>query len=86
MLATFRTRRPADRLLCRAAGVIHRAIRSESPEELEAARIKLAKLMKSSAQPRIHFILEEAGLCLEQMADRAEADSPGSDLGLTPDA
>ena len=37
LLATFRTRRLDDRLLCRAAGVIHRAIRAGSPAELEAA-------------------------------------------------
>ena len=86
MLATFRTRRPADRLLCRAAGVIHRAIRSKSPDELEAARIKLAKLMQKPAAPRIHFMLEEAGLCLEQMADRAEAEGYEPDLGVPPEA
>jgi hypothetical protein len=86
LLATFRTRRLDDRLLCRAAGVIHRAIRAGSPAELEAARIKLAKLMQKPAEPRIHFMLEEAELCLVQMADRADADSAGSDLGLTPDA
>ena len=89
LLATFRTRRPADRLLCRAAGVIHRAIGSKSPDELEAARIKLAKLMQKPAAPRIHFMLEEAELCLEQMTKRAEAEDqepPEADLGLTPEA
>ncbi|WP_339638981.1 hypothetical protein [uncultured Sulfitobacter sp.] len=86
MLATFRTRRPADRLLCRAAGVIHRAIRAGSAAELEAARIKLEKLMQKPAEPRIHFMLEEAGLCLEQMADRAKAEGCESDLGLPPEA
>ena len=89
MLATFRTRKPGDRLLCRAAGVIHRAIGSKSPDELEAARIKLAKIMQKPAEPRIHFMLEEAGLCLEQMADRAEVEGqepPEADLGLTPEA
>jgi len=89
LLATFRTRRPDDRLLCRAAGVIHRAIRAGSPAELEAARIKLAKIMQKPAEPRIHFMLEEAGLSLEQMADRAEVEGqepPEADLGLTPEA
>ena len=89
LLATFRTRRPDDRLLCRAAGVIHRAIRAASPAELEAARIKLAKIMQKPAEPRIHFMLEEAGLSLEQMADRAEVEGqepPEADLGLTPEA
>ena len=89
LLATFRTRRPDDRLLCRAAGVIPRAIRAGSPAELEAARIKLAKIMQKPAEPRIHFMLEEAGLSLEQMADRAEVEGqepPEADLGLTPEA
>ncbi|UWR35253.1 hypothetical protein K3759_17480 (plasmid) [Sulfitobacter sp. W027] len=89
LLATFRTCRPDDRLLCRAAGVIHRAIRAGSPAELEAARIKLAKIMQKPAEPRIHFMLEEAGLSLEQMADRAEVEGqepPEADLGLTPEA
>jgi len=86
LLATFRTRKPADKLLCRAAGVIHRAIRSKSPLELEAAQVKLAQIMQSAAPARVYFMLEEAELSLEQMADRAEADEPGSDLGFTPDA
>ena len=89
LLATFRTRRPDDRLLCRAAGVIHRAIRAGSPAELEAARIKLTKIMQKPAEPRIHFMLEEAGLSLEQMADRAEVEGrepPETDLGPTPEA
>ena len=79
----------ATLLACRAAGVIHRAIGSKSPDELEAARIKLAKLMQKPAAPRIHFMLEEAELCLEQMAERAEAEDqepPEADLGLTPEA
>ena len=84
MLATFRTGKPADKLLCRAAGVIHRAIRSRSPIELEAAQIKLAQIMQSAAPARVYFMLEEAELCLEQMAERAEADEPGNNLGLTP--
>ena len=86
LLATFRTRKPADKLLCRAAGVIHRAIRSKSPLELEAAQVKLAQIMQSAAPARVYFMLEEAELSLEQMAERAEADEPGSDLGFTPDA
>ena len=86
LLATFRTRKPADKLLCRAAGVIHRAIRSKSPLELEAAQVKFAQIMQSTASARVYFMLEEAELCLEQMAERAEADEPGSDLGFTPDA
>ncbi|WP_448329765.1 hypothetical protein [Sulfitobacter sp. M13] len=86
MLATFRTRKPADKLLCRAAGVIHRAIRSRSLIELEAAQVKLAQIMQSAASARIYFMLEEAELCLEQMAERAEADEPGNNLGFTPDA
>ena len=86
LLATFRTRKPADKLLCRAAGVIYRAIRSKSPIELEAAQVKFAQIMQSTASARVYFMLEEAELCLEQMAERAEADEPGSDLGFTPDA
>jgi len=86
MLARFRTRKPADKLLCRAAGVIHRAIRSKSMVELEAAQVKLAKIMQSAAPARVYFMLEEAELCLEQMADRAEANGSLNDLGLTPDA
>ena len=86
MLARFRTRKPADKLLCRAAGVIHRAIRSRSPIELEAAQVKLAKIMQSASPARVYFMLEEAELCLEQMADRAEAGNPENDLGFTPDA
>jgi hypothetical protein len=86
MLARFRTRKPADKLLCRAAGVIHRAIRSKSMVELEAAQVKLAKIMQSAAPARVYFMLEEAELCLEQMAERSEADEPGNDLGFTPDA
>lgn len=86
MLATFRTRKPADKLLCRAAGVVHRGIRSKSLFELEAAQVKLAQIMQSTASARVYFMLKEAELCLEQMAERAEADEPGSDLGFTPDA
>ncbi|KAJ29156.1 hypothetical protein [Sulfitobacter pontiacus] len=86
MLARFRTRKPADKLLCRAAGLIHRAIRSRSPLELEAAQVKFAQIMQSAAPARVYFMLEEAELCLEQMAERAEADEPGNDLGFTPDA
>jgi len=86
MLATFRTRKPADKLLCLAAGVIHRAIRSKSPLELEAAQVKFAQIMQSAAPARVYFMLEEAELCLEQMADRAEANGSLNDLGLTPDA
>jgi hypothetical protein len=66
--------------------VIHRAIRSKSPLELEAAQVKLAQIMQSAAPARVYFMLEEAELSLEQMAERAEADEPGSDLGFTPDA
>ncbi len=86
LLARFRTRKPADKLLCRAAGVIHRAIRSRSMVELETAQVKLAKIMQSAAPARVYFMLEEAELCLEQMAERAKADDPGNDLGSTPDA
>ncbi|WP_435988268.1 hypothetical protein [Sulfitobacter sp. SH24] len=89
LLATFRTRRPTDRLLCRAAGVIRRAIWASSPMELKAARINLAKLMQNPAAPGVYFMLEEAELCLEQMAERAEAEDqepPEADLGLSPEA
>ena len=86
MLARFRTRMPADKLLRRAAGLIHRAIRSKSPLELEAAQVKFAQIMQSTASARVYFMLEEAEPCLEQMAERAEADEPGNDLGFTPDA
>lgn len=86
LLATFRTRKPADKLLCRAAGVIYRAIRSKSPIELEAAQVKFAQIMQSTASARVYFMLEEAELSLEQMADRAEANGSLNDLGLTPDA
>ena len=86
MLARFRTRKPADKLLCRAAGVIHRAIRSKSPLELEAAQVKLAQIMQSAAPARVYFMLEEAELCLEQMLERAKADDPRNDLGFTPEA
>jgi|TARA_R110002020_G_scaffold327005_2_gene542636 hypothetical protein len=86
MLARFRTRKPADKLLCRAAGVIYRAIRSKSPIELEAAQVKFAQIMQSTASARVYFMLEEAELCLEQMAERAVANGSLNDLGLTPDA
>ncbi|WP_340245988.1 hypothetical protein [Sulfitobacter pontiacus] len=86
MLARFRTRMPADKLLCRAAGVIHRAIRSKSPIELEAAQVKFAQIMQSTASARVYFMLEEAELCLEQMAERAVANGSLNDFGLTPDA
>jgi len=86
MLARFRTRKPADKLLCRAAGVIYRAIRSKSPIELEAAQVKFAQIMQSTASARVYFMLEEAELCLEQVAERAEANGSLNDLGLTPDA
>lgn len=86
MLARFRTRKPADKLLCRAAGVIHRAIRSRSMVELEAAQVKLAQIMQSAAPARVYFMLEEAELCLEQMAERAKADGSQNDFGLTPEA
>ncbi|WP_340245615.1 hypothetical protein [Sulfitobacter pontiacus] len=86
MLATFRTRKPADKLLCRAAGVVHRAIRSKSLFELEAAQVKLAQIMQSTVSARVYFMLEEAELCLEQMVDRAEANGSLNDLGLTPNA
>ena len=86
MLARFRTRKPADKLLCRAAGVIYRAIRSKSPIELEAAQVKFAQIMQSTASVRVYFMLEEAELCLEQMAERAVANGSLNDLALTPDA
>ena len=54
--------------------------------ELETAQVKLAKIMQSAAPARVYFMLEEAELCLEQMAERAKADDPGNDLGSTPDA
>ena len=66
--------------------MIHRAIRSRSMVELETAQVKLAKIMQSAAPARVYFMLEEAELCLEQMAERAKADDPGNDLGSTPDA
>ena len=42
--------------------------------------------MQSAAPARVYFMLEEAELCLEQMAYRAEANGSLNDLGLTPDA
>ena len=89
MLATFQTRRPMERLLCRAAGVIHRAICAGSLDELEAARLKLVNIMDVSAESRIHFMLEEAQNCLDQMADRAAGDNqvpPAAGFGSAPEA
>jgi len=87
LIAKFRTRRPADRLLCRAAGVIHRAIRAGSPIELDAARQRLAELADAFPPANVHFLLEKAQACLDQMAERAVADDrkqPEADLGATP--
>ena len=42
--------------------------------------------MQSTASARVYFMLEEAELCLEQMAERAVANGSLNDFGLTPDA
>lgn len=86
LIAKFRTRRSADRLLCRAAGVIHRAIRAGSPLELDAARERLAVFADAFAPANVRFLLEEAQACLDQMAERAAADEqnpPAADPGAT---
>ena len=89
LLAKFHTRSPADQMLCRAAGLIYRAIRAGSPHELDAVRVKLAEIMNLPAPANVHFLLEQAELSFEQMADRAKAgelEPPETDLGPTPRA
>ena len=84
LLAKFRTRSPADQVLCRAAGLIYRAICAESPIELEAVCRQFAEIMKLPVPAHAHFLLEEAQNCLQQMGDRAETDDhkrSGADQG-----
>jgi len=89
LLAKFPTRNAGGRLLCRGAGAIHRAIRAGSPAEIDAALDRLATYMQKPASNHVNFLLKEAQVCLEQMADTAlaeEANGPDIDLGLSPAA
>ena len=86
LLAKYPTRNAGGRLLCRGAGVIHRAIRAGSPAEIDAALNRLLAYMRKPASDHVHFLLKEAQVCLEQMADTAraeEANGPDIDLGLS---
>ncbi len=89
LLAKFRTRNAGGRLLCRGAGAIHHAIRAGSPAEIDAALDHLTKCMRKPASDHVHFLLKEAQVCLEQMADTARAEDPNGpdiDLDLSPAA
>jgi len=86
LLAKFPTRNAGGRLLCRGASVIHRAIRAGSPAEFDAALGRLMTYMQKPASGHVHFLLKEAQVCLEQMADTARTETPKGpdiDLGLS---
>jgi hypothetical protein len=83
LLAKFPTGNAGGRLLCRGAGAIHRAIRAGSPAEIDAVLDCLATYMQKPASDHVYFLLKEAQVCLEQMADNARADEPsGPDIEL----
>lgn len=85
MLAKFPTRDAGGRLLCRGAGLTARAIRAETPLELETVLSQFEVCLQAPASENVQFLLEEAQVCLEQMVDLAQLSDqdPKADFGLS---
>ncbi len=85
MLAKFPARTHADRLLCRCAGLVLRAIRARTSADLENVLSRFASCLREQGRGHIHFLMKEAHDCVEQMGILAQTDDPnGPDSGLDP--
>lgn len=83
MLARFPATAAADRLLTRSAGLVLRAIRAETLDDLENVLIRFSMLKREDFAEHVHFLLQEAIACIEEMAVRAQNHDPdGPDLDL----
>ncbi|MGJ8547517.1 MAG: hypothetical protein ACSHWZ_18875 [Sulfitobacter sp.] len=86
LLAKLCTRNTGGRLLCRGAGLIARAIRADTPLELDAVLSRFAVVLQAPAPSNVRFMLEEAQVCLQQMLDLARGNDSASNFGLPPAA
>lgn len=76
MIARFPPNVAGDRLLARSAGLVLRAIRAETLADLEQILIRFSVFKREDFAEHVHFLLQEAIACIEEMAVRAQNNDP----------